>query len=84
MVVPTNGCWKPNYNPFPWLANYNSAPIFWKVFAPRLRYYDSSNNSFAFIGAPYGNDRIIKIVAWKQAINYSSVVVVEPYSKFRR
>ena len=81
---PINGCWKPNYTPFPWLANYNSAPIFWKVFAPRLRYGNSSNHSFAFIGPLCVNDRIIKIVEWKQAINYGSVVVVESYSKFRR
>ena len=77
MLLPTNGCWKPNYSPFPWLANYNSAPIFWKVFAPRLRYCHSSSHSFAFIDAPRVNNRIIKIAAWKQAINYSSVVVVK-------
>ena len=41
------------------------------MFAPRLRYCDSSNHSFAFIGAPCVNDRIIKIVASKQAINCS-------------
>ena len=45
------------------LANYNSAPIFWKVFAPPLRYCESSNHSFAFIVAPCVIDRIIKIVA---------------------
>ena len=45
---------------------------------------DSSNHSFAFIGTPCVNDRIIKIVEWKQAINYSSIVVVESYSNFRR
>ena len=68
-LLPTNGCGEPILIPFPWLANYNSAPIFSKVFAPRLRYSDSSNHSFAFIGAPCVNDRTIKIVAWKQAIN---------------
>ena len=30
---------------------------------------DSSNHSFAFIGAPCVNDRTIKIIEWKQAIN---------------
>ena len=33
--LPTNGCWKSNHIPFPQLTNKNSAPIFWKVFAPR-------------------------------------------------
>ena len=51
-VFITNGCWESNHIPFPWLANKNAAPIFWKVFVPRLWYGDSSNHSFAFIGAP--------------------------------
>ena len=52
------------------------------MFAPPLRYCDSSNHSFAFIVAPCVNDRTIKIVAWKQAINKGSVVVIESFQNF--
>ena len=60
---------------FSQLANYNSASIFWKGFEPLLWYGDSSNHSCAFICAPCMNDRTIKISAWKQAINYGSVLL---------
>ena len=43
-------------------TNPHSFSIFKKVFALRLRYSDSSNHSFTYIGAPFVNDRTIKIV----------------------
>ena len=77
MLLPTLGCSESNHISFPQLANQNSASIFWKVFKPLLQYGDSSNHSFAFICAPCMNDRTIKIIACKQAINYSSVLLLQ-------